>query len=124
MKLLRELQDKQYELLFKKGKPLEKLFPLYEANDTFLYTPGEVTKGASHVRDGLDLKRMMVTVVTALGLCMLMAMYNTGYQAFRAIEGGAEPLDIGKRRGDGRGPGCQQPVGAAQQRVLFVDDGR
>ncbi len=94
MKLLRELQDKQYELLFKKGKPLEKLFPLYEANDTFLYTPGEVTKGASHVRDGLDLKRMMITVVAALGLCMLMAMYNTGYQAFRAIEGGAGALDV------------------------------
>ncbi len=94
MKLLRALQDKQYELLFKKGKPLEKLFPLYEANDTFLYTPGEVTKGASHVRDGLDLKRMMGTVVAALGLCMLMAMYNTGYQAFLAIEGGAEALDV------------------------------
>ena len=93
MKLLRDLQDKQYELFFKKGKPLEKFFPLYEANDTFLYTPGHVTKGASHVRDGLDLKRMMMTVVSALGLCMLMAMYNTGYQAFLAIEGGAEPLD-------------------------------
>jgi len=94
MKLLRELQDKQYELLFKKGKPLEKLFPLYEANDTFLYTTGEVTKGASHVRDGIDLKRLMITVVAALGLCMLMAMYNTGYQAFLAIEGGAAPLDV------------------------------
>ena len=93
MKLLRDLQDKQYELFFKKGKPLEKFFPLYEANDTFLYTPGHVTKGASHVRDGLDLKRMMMTVVSALGLCMLMAMYNTGYQAFLAIEGGAAPLD-------------------------------
>ena len=93
MKLLRDLQDKQYELFFKKGKPLEKFFPLYAANDTFLYTPGHVTKGASHVRDGLDLKRMMMTVVSALGLCMLMAMYNTGYQAFLAIEGGAEPLD-------------------------------
>ena len=85
MKVLRELQDKQYELLFKKGKPLDFLFPLYEANDTFLFTPGEVTKGASHVRDGIDLKRMMVTVVASLGLCMVMAMYNTGYQASLAI---------------------------------------
>ena len=67
MKFLRELQDKQHDLLFAKGKPLEKFYALYEANDTFLFTPGEVTKGASHVRDGLDLKRMMFTVVVALG---------------------------------------------------------
>jgi Na+-transporting NADH:ubiquinone oxidoreductase subunit B len=91
MKILRELQDKQYELLFKKGRPLEKFFPLYEANDTFLYTPGHVTHGPSHVRDGIDLKRMMITVVAALGPCMLWAMYNTGRQAALAVEGGAEP---------------------------------
>lgn len=91
MKILRELQDKQYELLFKKGRPLEKFYPLYEANDTFLYTPGKVTHGASHVRDGIDLKRMMITVVVALGPCMLWAMYNTGHQAAVAVDGGATP---------------------------------
>ena len=63
------------------------------ANDTFLFTPGEVTKGASHVRDGLDLKRMMMTVVIALAGCVYMAMYNTGYQAHLAIARGAAPLD-------------------------------
>jgi Na+-transporting NADH:ubiquinone oxidoreductase subunit B len=89
MKFLKDLQDKQHEMLFAKGKPLEKLYPLFEAGDTIMLTPGEVTKGASHVRDGLDLKRMMITVVVALSPCMLMAMYNTGYQAFLAIEGGA-----------------------------------
>ena len=68
------------------------MYPLYEANDTFLYTPGEVTSGASHVRDGLDLKRMMVTVVLALSGCVFMAMYNTGYQANLAISHGALPL--------------------------------
>ncbi|QGJ70238.1 Na(+)-translocating NADH-quinone reductase subunit B [Planctomycetales bacterium 10988] len=61
------------------------LYPLYEATDTFLYTPGEVTKNASHVRDALDLKRMMITVVVALIPCTLMALYNTGYQANVAI---------------------------------------
>lgn len=91
MKFLKEIQDKQHEMLFAKGKPLEKLYPLFEAGDTFMLTPGETTKGASHVRDGLDLKRMMFTVVIALSPCMLMAMYNTGYQAFLAIEGGALP---------------------------------
>ena len=94
MKFLRDLQDKQYELLFKKGKPLEKFHSVYEANDTFLFTPGEVTRTGSHVRDAIDLKRMMFTVVIALVPCMFMAMYNTGYQAALAIEAGALPLDV------------------------------
>lgn len=60
-------------------------YPLYEALDTFLYTPGQVTSGPSHIRDGIDLKRMMSTVVVALLPCILMAMWNTGYQANKAI---------------------------------------
>ena len=47
---------------FEKGGKYQALFPLYEAIDTALYTPGYTTKGASHVRDGMDLKRMMITV--------------------------------------------------------------
>lgn len=66
---------------FSKGGKLEKLYPLYEGVDTFLFTPGEVTQNASHVRDGMDLKRMMITVVVALVPCIYMAMWNTGYQA-------------------------------------------
>ena len=92
MKFLRNLLDRQARH-FEKGGKLEKLYPLYEANDTFLFTPGEVTKGASHVRDGLDLKRMMMTVVIALAGCVYMAMYNTGYQTHLAIARGAAPLD-------------------------------
>ncbi len=80
MKPLRRFLDRLYPL-FDDGGKLQKLYPLYEAIDTFLYTPGEVTSRASHVRDGIDLKRMMVTVVVALVPCILMAMYNTGYQA-------------------------------------------
>ncbi len=94
MKIIRELLDKQAKF-FEKGGPLEKLYPLWEANDTLLYTPGEVSKGSIHVRDALDLKRMMITVVVALGPCLLMALYNTGYQANLAIAGGngVVPLD-------------------------------
>lgn len=84
---LRRLLDRLHPL-FGKGGKLEKLYPLYEAGDTFLYTPGEVTRGPSHIRDGMDLKRMMVTVVVALIPCIFMAMYNTGYQANVAIEAG------------------------------------
>ncbi len=71
--------------MFAKGGKLERLFPLYEAGDTFLYTPGEVTHGPSHVRDSLDLKRLMITVVAALAPCIVMAMYNTGLQANLAL---------------------------------------
>ncbi len=91
MKALRNLLDKQ-EKLFQNGGKLEKLYPLYEAQDTFLYTPGSVTRGASHVRDASDLKRIMITVVVALIPAVYMAMYNTGLQAHRAIQAGAEPL--------------------------------
>lgn len=82
------------EKLFGKGGPLERLYPMYEAPLTILFTPtGEVTKGASHVRDSLDMKRMMITVAVALLGCVVWAMYNTGYQAHLAIEAGAAPLD-------------------------------
>ena len=58
--MLRKLLD-QIEPLFHKGGKFEKLYPLYEANDTFLYNTGEVTKGGTHVRDALDTKRMKVS---------------------------------------------------------------
>lgn len=85
MKFLRNTLDKLHPL-FDKGGKLEKLYPLYEAGDTFLYTPGQVSKGSTHVRDSLDLKRMMTMVVVALIPCVFMAMWNTGYQANLAIE--------------------------------------
>ncbi len=81
------------EKQFQPGGRLERMYPLYEALDTFLYTPGSTTQGAAHVRDGMDLKRMMVTVVVSLLPCVAMAMYNTGYQANLAIAQGAQPLD-------------------------------
>ncbi len=77
---------------FEKGGNLEKLYPLYELVDAGMFTTGTVTKTASHVRDGLDLKRMMITVVIAVIPCLLFAIYNTGYQANLAISLGAEPL--------------------------------
>ena len=91
MKFLRNFLDKAAPL-FEKGGSLENLYPFYEANDTLLFTPGEVTKGNVHVRDALDLKRMMITVVVALLPCVFMAIYNTGYQANYWISQGATPL--------------------------------
>lgn len=84
MKLLRNFLDKQ-EKHFKKGGKFQALYPLYEALDTLFYTPGHITTVGSHVRDALDFKRMMVTVMFALVPAVLMALYNTGYQANLAI---------------------------------------
>ena len=84
MKLLRDALDKVHPL-FAKGGILELAYPMYEALDTFLYTPGEVAKGSTHVRDAIDLKRMMITVVMALVPVTLFGMWNVGYQANNAI---------------------------------------
>ncbi|HIG30793.1 MAG TPA: NADH:ubiquinone reductase (Na(+)-transporting) subunit B [Verrucomicrobiales bacterium] len=79
MKFLREFFDRLHPYCSKGGK-YEILYPLYDAIDTFFFSPGIVTKGTTHVRDGMDLKRMMITVGIALGPCVAAALYNTGYQ--------------------------------------------
>jgi Na+-transporting NADH:ubiquinone oxidoreductase subunit B len=84
MRFLREFLDKQESLFTGKGK-LAKFYPVYEAIDTFLYTPGETTKGSVHLRDAMDLKRAMITVAVALTPCIIMACWNTGYQALQAL---------------------------------------
>ncbi|TWT80910.1 Na(+)-translocating NADH-quinone reductase subunit B [Planctomycetes bacterium CA13] len=85
MKALRDALDKVHPF-FEKGALLEKAYPVYEALDTFLYTPGEVATGSTHVRDAIDLKRMMTTVVVALIPVTLFGMWNIGYQANYAIQ--------------------------------------
>ncbi|GIX22002.1 MAG: Na(+)-translocating NADH-quinone reductase subunit B [Gammaproteobacteria bacterium] len=70
---------------FAKGGPLEKYYAVYEMVDTFLFTPSDVTRTAPHVRDGLDLKRVMTFVWLAAWPCAIMACWNTGYQANLAL---------------------------------------
>jgi Na+-transporting NADH:ubiquinone oxidoreductase subunit B len=92
MKFLKDLHEKNAHH-FEEGGKLEFFYPLFEAQYTGLFTPGEVTKTAAHVRDGIDLKRMMFTVVIALIPCLVFAIYNTGYQSQLALAQGAIPLD-------------------------------
>ena len=66
---------------FEKGGKYEKFYALYEAIDTFFYRPGSVTKTTAHVRDGIDLKRMMITVWVCTFPAMFFGMWNAGYQA-------------------------------------------
>jgi Na+-transporting NADH:ubiquinone oxidoreductase subunit B len=66
---------------FHKGGKYEKFYALYEAVDTGLFKPSSVTKTTAHVRDGLDLKRMMITVWLCTFPVMFAGMWNVGYQA-------------------------------------------
>lgn len=72
--------------LFSQGGRFEKYHALYEMVDTFLYTPADSTRTAPHVRDAIDLKRLMSYVVIALIPCILWSWFNTGYQANLAIQ--------------------------------------
>ncbi len=85
MKPIKQFLDK-IRPAFEEGGKLERLYPLYEATDTFLYTTDEVTTVEPHVRDSVDVKRIMTLVVYALVPCIFMAMWNTGYQANTAMQ--------------------------------------
>ena len=86
MKALRKFLDKQVHH-FQKGGKLARLYYLYEAIDAFFYSTDKVTSGRVHVRDALDLKRMMVIVMVALIPAILMALYNIGLQANLVLVG-------------------------------------
>ncbi|BDD05902.1 NADH:ubiquinone reductase (Na(+)-transporting) subunit B [Aureibacter tunicatorum] len=84
MKFLREGLDK-VKPHFEKGGKLEKYYYPFEAIETFLFAPNHTTpnKGA-HIRDAIDLKRLMTTVIVAMIPCLLFGMWNVGYQHFLA----------------------------------------
>jgi len=73
---------------FHKGGKYEKFYPLYEAVDTIFYSPPSVAKTTAHVRDGVDLKRIMITVWMCTFPAMFFGMWNAGWQANTAIEAG------------------------------------
>lgn len=73
------------EPAFLPGGKYEKFFAIYEATATIFYTPGTVTKNASHVRDTIDLKRMMIIVWLAVFPAMFWGMYNVGGQSISAL---------------------------------------
>jgi Na+-transporting NADH:ubiquinone oxidoreductase subunit B len=85
MKFLRKQLDK-IKPHFEKGQKWEKYYYVFEAFETFLYVPDTVndTKGAQ-IRDAVDLKRLMVTVIIAMVPCLLFGIWNVGHQHFLAI---------------------------------------
>jgi Na+-transporting NADH:ubiquinone oxidoreductase subunit B len=84
MKFLKRYIDRIKPHFSKSGR-FEKLSATFEAFETFLFVPGKVTTSGSHIRDSLDMKRMMSVVVIAMLPALLFGMYNAGYQHFRLI---------------------------------------
>lgn len=76
---------KKFYLLFTKGGLLSWFYPLYEGTFTFLYSSGRVTTGKTHVRDFVDLKRIMIIVWAAVFPALFWGMYNIGNQTVEAI---------------------------------------
>jgi len=70
---------------FIKGGKLEKMYPAYDAFETFLFVPDHTTHAGSHIRDAIDLKRTMITVVLALMPALFFGMWNVGQLHFTAI---------------------------------------
>lgn len=95
MKFLRDKIDK-IKKPFEKGQKFEKFAPAINALDTFLYVPNHTTKHGAHIRDAVDLKRTMITVVLALVPALFFGIYNSGYQHFIQLNEGVLPpfMDI------------------------------
>jgi len=81
MKYLRQKLD-NLKKTFEKGQKWERFAPAINAFDTFLFVPNHTTKTGAHIRDSVDLKRTMITVIIALLPALFYGIYNTGYQYF------------------------------------------
>ena len=79
MKFVLNLHDKVRHF-FEKGGKFEAVGPIFDAADTFAFTPGEETHTGAHVRDAIDIKRVMVTVIYALLPCFFFGIWNAGHQ--------------------------------------------
>ncbi len=86
MNWIRKQLDKVKEP-FQPGQKLEKFAPAINALDTFLFVPNHKTKKGSHIRDAVDLKRTMITVVIALIPALIFGIWNAGYQHYRQLDG-------------------------------------
>lgn len=87
MQFLRNLVEKQKTLYHAKDSRFHKVWPLFDAFETFLFAPDH-RSGTSrvHVRDYVDLKRVMNNVILAMVPCLLWAIWNAGAQHFAAVQ--------------------------------------
>ena len=82
--LLKKILDK-YRENFDDGGKLERLYPIYEATDTILFSTNEVTENGPHIRDSIDTKRVMILVVMSLLPLYVFGAMNIGFQNSIAI---------------------------------------
>ena len=97
MKFLRKQLD-NIKPHFEKGGKFEKFAPAFNGIDTLLFVPNHTTKIGAHIRDGVDLKRVMITVVIALIPALLFGMWNIGYQNMGEGHGFMEYFSFGAVR--------------------------
>lgn len=76
---------------FEKGGKFEFFYPLFEAKETFLFIPAHRTKSGAHVRDAMDSKRLMSTVIVALIPALLLGIFNVGFQYLKAA---GQPVEL------------------------------
>ena len=70
---------------FEEGGKLSKFWVVFDSLETFAFTPGHTTQSGSHIRDGIDLKRTMFTVIVALIPALLFGMWNVGDQYYASL---------------------------------------
>ncbi|MFH7565480.1 NADH:ubiquinone reductase (Na(+)-transporting) subunit B [Oceanimonas smirnovii] len=134
MSLKQTLENMEHH--FEQGGKYEKFYALYEAVATVLYTPGMVTRKSSHVRDSIDLKRIMIMVWMATFPAMFFGMYNVGGQAIAALTSMYSPADLagvidgnwryslasglGATLGEGAGWGSKMLLGATYFLPIYL----
>lgn len=85
MKFLRDALDK-VKPHFEKGGKWEKFYYVYEGHDTLLFAPKDTTKAkGAQIRDAVDMKRLMMTVIISMVPCLLFGTWNVGHQHFLAL---------------------------------------
>jgi len=71
---------------FEKGGRFERLYPIFEATDTILFSTNETTESGPHIRDSIDTKRIMILVVISLLPLYVFGAINVGFQNALALE--------------------------------------
>ncbi len=85
MKVIHNLLEEKIKPHFEEGGKYHKLWPVFDGFETFLFVPGHTAESGAHIRDGIDLKRTMNTVIMALVPCLLFGMWNVGYHHYIAL---------------------------------------
>lgn len=85
MKAIHHFLEEKIEPYFEEGSKYHKLWPVYDGFATFLFVPGHTAQTGAHIRDGIDLKRTMNTVIMALIPTLLFGMWNVGFHHYNAL---------------------------------------